>query len=258
MPLVTRYSSAFNQPEIAVPQQFNQFEWVIVEQPQTGTFWGNLHSTFVVRTAPVATWAHTQLSTFRVYDKEPTFIDISFRSYTYLDEHGVQRTQNLERPENYWNLTNLISNDRMVEFTVQHRARGVGARGLVVSEWWSEPESNIRPFNFRRDPKSIKRTDPPAQTHLVALIDPQSGWVVSRHSEVVLDGGRESTVEETVELARMHVRDSVRLQLEEVADEKSKTMLERFQPEQLDVLVSKSAEDIAQPWWEKHRATSAG
>ena len=241
-----------------MPQQFNQFEWVIVEQPQTGTFWGNLHSTFVVRTAPVATWAHTQLSTFRVYDKEPTFIDISFRSYTYLDEHGVQRTQNLERPENYWNLTNLISNDRMVEFTVQHRARGVGARGLVVSEWWSEPESNIRPFNFRRDPKSIKRTDPPAQTHLVALIDPQSGWVVSRHSEVVLDGGRESTVEETVELARMHVRDSVRLQLEEVADEKSKTMLERFQPEQLDVLVSKSAEDIAQPWWEKHRATSAG
>ncbi len=235
-----------------MPQQWNQWEYPIVVHPQTGDYWGALHNTFEVNCAPVDIWAHTHISSFRVFQRDPVFVDISFSGYEYLDEHDVHRKVDLFKPDNLWNTDNYISSYRMVGFTVQYRGRSVGARGIVIVEHWSEPE--VRPVRTMMavSPTGavLRELTRPLQTHQVALCVPGTDEAVYRHTVVVMEGAPMKPLEDVVKVAQDNLHRS--LNSAPPRDDPDTTRSRQsfdIRPEQLEVRVSSSSDDLRRLWW---------
>ncbi len=242
-----------------MPQQWNQWEYPIVVSPQKGMYWADLHHTFEVNCAPVDIWAHTHVSSFRVFDRDPVFVDISFRNYEYVDEHGIQRRVDVFHPDNLWNTENFIWSYGMVCFTVQYRGRSVGARGIVIVEHWSEP--HVRPTRVMTSTSSIGslagRLMLPLQAHQVALCVPGTDDAVYRHTAVVMEGGRTMSVEEVVKVALDNLHQSVASLSRDYLDKPRSRQHVDIRPEQLDVRVSSSPDDLRRVWWTGGETRSA-
>ena len=84
----------------------------------------------------VPIWATTSLSTICLNDDDDDFAGIYFTEYSWMDEHRVVRTENVDEPYEKFKKSVRIGSETMTSLTYEADSTNIGARDVVSVQFW--------------------------------------------------------------------------------------------------------------------------